>query len=863
MKKIIAAALSALFLVGQPVFAQADKMHDLKFSPVRGGKFIYCNNIEELKSADLADDPENPVYIMNNENLSPDRYVMYVSHFNRIVKNIYGSEYPGEDIYIDAVFFAKEDTEILLSRTAFDVPKNNFTYLNYETIQTEESWSAIQAYADMSGDVIKTLNSNKTYYPKQQKPEKFLLKKGERVFLSRYIENFSAVAYPKHLLMAADFEILSGKADVNIFAARKRSISENGEISYPTVDFENCRFGSYKRDRTQKGIADSLPAVSASLEYTIDDTLADGKFLPVTVYNRYIPTGNNCLAWNTNINPQETAFRRNLIAESDLLSFKYRDPNKISYYGKNVPDNEKDDIWIFDTSHSDTAEYDPALNIAEDDYKPNYPLSNSENNSGYACNLGNYCVTTQYRLKVINNSARDRYFDYIVSSAANIIVKATDKDGTLLQTVVSKGQTNTNTTDTMASIRLAAGETTEFVLEMTLPVQNYGGQYNQFQINAAKTEPTFDENAESDRITPILIDNSKGLAAEIDAKLENANEKTKAIFCGNESNMYVVATDWGYAAYNKTISGNPYLYSYYWGITGKIYLLDKNFNITKELYLGSQPIEMTSANGKIYIKTIENGSFSIDSNGQTAPRPGYILPRDNQSGRAVRISDGKITVSTDGKISFPVAFSGTVPPFVECSSKLYYYAEGKRFGISADGVYWRHAVLDTNISSLSASDTSLTANGENTLFAYSQNTPLVLLNDEFLGFDTPPQIRDGELFIPMRMVFEKLGMQIFRDNDTKAVTAVGRGRFITLTPESDTAAVNGVEIRLSSVPFESGGRMFMPISVLSNMNLSIDDITEEKVRKITAEIESGFGDIECGAKVDVLLENGMVKLTAK
>ena len=167
------------------------------------------------------------------------------------------------------------------------------------------------------------------------------------------------------------------------------------------------------------------------------------------------------------------------------------------------------------------------------------------------------------------------------------------------------------------------------------------------------------------------------------------------------------------------------------------------------------------------------------------------------------------------------------------------------------------------ISSLSASDTSLTANGENTLFAYSQNTPLVLLNDEFLGFDTPPQIRDGELFIPMRMVFEKLGMQIFRDNDTKAVTAVGRGRFITLTPESDTAAVNGVEIRLSSVPFESGGRMFMPISVLSNMNLSIDDITEEKVRKITAEIESGFGDIECGAKVDVLLENGMVKLTAK
>lgn len=63
-------------------------------------------------------------------------------------------------------------------------------------------------------------------------------------------------------------------------------------------------FGSYQRDRCQKGIADTLPEVNTELKYTIDDSVETGTNLPVKIYNQYVD-GEAVDMWCTNLNPQD------------------------------------------------------------------------------------------------------------------------------------------------------------------------------------------------------------------------------------------------------------------------------------------------------------------------------------------------------------------------------------------------------------------------------------------------------------------------------------------------------------------------------------------------------------------------------
>lgn len=812
----------------------------MEFTPVGCGKFIYCNNPEELSRNDLADDGENPSYLMNNEKLSPNSYRLYITHFNRVRKTIGDKEYPGEDIWFDAVFTADEDTEINFTKNSFEIPENNTAYLNYEAIKTEDSWSALYVCADLLGKPIQTLHTDKIYNPRPQTTYNVNLKKGERFFLSSITDNYEAVPYPKHVMYAADFDIISGKCSVNVFAAKNRTVTD-GVIEYPDVDFDNCGFGSYKRDGTYKGIANSLPETEVNLKYEIDDSTKDGSYLPVNISNQYYPKGGDFTAWATNLNPQDDKFIRYLIAESNIMPLYYKDPSKLNYYGSDV--KKKNDTWIFDTKHSNTAEF-IGKEREKNTYEPNYLLSADTDNTGSVCSLGNYGITARYNLTVTNNSEKDRYFNYIVTTAANIIVEVTDEDGNDLQPVISKGQQNKTSTETLASVLLPHGETTSFSIGMTLPVQNYGGQQQCFSISDKKTELDFLGN---DQIKPAEIITDK---IDYYDMLKHSDEKTQEIFSGNLGNYEIIKTDSGYAAYYKAIEGNPYYYGYYWPITGKIFILDDSFSVTNELYLDSQPIEMSYAGGKLYIKTISSGSYVME-NGDIQSFDSYILPYES-SDYILFPKNNALTLSQNGEDYYKIAFQSFTPPFVLSDGNSFFYAYENKFGISGDGLSWDMKELSENINTAEVKNGTIEANG---VTAEAQTAPKVRINDEYLSFDTAPRIINDRVMVPARFVMEKMGMKILYSDTQKRILAIGTNGSVTFYLGKSTALVNGKPTELDTPADIYDSRLLIPLRFISE-NLGAEVSWKNNTAVITGDFTQFKHNIRTEGDIIVSKKSG-------
>lgn len=850
MKKLIF-LLVVVFAFGVLSAEASVDRNIIEFEPVGGGKFIYSNNPEELAREDLADDGEAPAYIMNNPKLTADKYRLYMTHFNRVTKvSDTGEKYPGENIWLDAVFTAKEDCEIVFSRTAFEIPENVTTYLNYETIKTERSWSALQATADLLGEPIHMLNSELIFTPRTQNEHRVTLKKGERLFLSSIIDNYAAVPYPKHVFMAADFEIKSGTVDADVFAAKTRVVTAEGEVSYPNVDFETCGFGIYKPGRTQKGIADSMPELQASIEYEITDETRDGSYIPVTVKNQYYPEGNFVTEWVTNLNAQDDIYSKNLVDESNILRLFYEDESKLGYYGENVSENERDSVWIFDATHSDTLEWTEEMGTKKADYSPNYLLSADESNIGYACSVGNYGVTLRYNLKITNNAAAAKYLEYTASTAADIVVEVRDKNGELLAPVASKGQTSQITKAVMASVELPAGETSEFSVSMLLPVQNYGGQRQSFTICDKKSENVIEKNTQ---IQPILAAEKPKL--DVEALLASANEETKFILSGNTDDLKIVETAWGYAAYYSVIEGNPYKYGYYWPITERVFILDNDFNIIKELCLESQPIEMSYAGGKLYVKTIANGSFAIDEALELEPFDSYILPRENENA-AVWADKGRPAVLV-GEKYLNVKFEKNAPLYTELADDIFYFATNTSAAASDDGVYWNYYSAGEEIRTAEASEDGLLVNGT-LLKPFGKDRARVILNGEVLGFAIPCEKSGAADMMPMRFFFEEIGMRVLFNPYSGRILAFGAGGVFEFTPGSDKAAINGEEV-IMDVPAEIiNGSTFIPVSVLARLSgFEYTSDEENNTAEVTGKIGKLPGDIELGGNISVVAKRNI------
>ncbi len=602
---VCAAALSAYFITSAAVSLAAEpEACELVFKPAGGGKYIYCNNAESV-FADAMADGDSPAYIMNNEALGPDRYYLYISHFNFVN---FGSGEGGFDTELDVRITAREDSALVIERTGFDTPYPYFYKSGSVFVRDEHEWENLQACADMRGDIYH-IDGNYVYKNENADDTgsgSFALKAGETVWLSEYIKNYRAVAYRKPVHMQALIDVLSGSVDMNVCMLKSNGTpgDRSGFNSEPA-------FGEYRRDRTQKGIADTLPLVTAELEYTIDDSTAAGTALPVTVRNQYVPDGNTVTTWATHLNPQDDIWSKTITAENDVLTYKYKDDSKLSFYGADVPESERDNVWIFDPFHSDTREYVPQSGVSQTQYSPNYLLSPEKDNQGYACSIGNYGVWTTYHFTVTNNGTRDRRLEYAPTTPSNILVYSDTEPFDVFEMTdkktYCKGMNETGVEDIMASELLPAGKTTDVYISVNLPVNTYGGVMNTFRI--ADTDNFHPTEAEPFETVP---GNDYPLLSELDSP----GESTLKALGGNLSNYELIGDpESGYIARPCAWDARPYWCYNIWDFTEVIYALDKNYNIIGTYKFPSPPTEGGFDGEKHYIKTVQHGIYESSDGG--------------------------------------------------------------------------------------------------------------------------------------------------------------------------------------------------------------------------------------------------------
>lgn len=97
----------------------------------------------------------------------------------------------------------------------------------------------------------------------------------------------------------------------------------------------------------------------------------------------------------------------------------------------------------------------------------------------------------------------------------------------------------------------------------------------------------------------------------------------------------------------------------------------------------------------------------------------------------------------------------------------------------------------------------------------AQNIKVMLYGKE-LTFDTTPIIKNETTLVPLRTIFEALGMTVEWDEETERITAKKDGLTITLTVGSTAAKKNNEEITLLTAPVVTGeGRTLVPIRFIS------------------------------------------------
>jgi hypothetical protein len=89
----------------------------------------------------------------------------------------------------------------------------------------------------------------------------------------------------------------------------------------------------------------------------------------------------------------------------------------------------------------------------------------------------------------------------------------------------------------------------------------------------------------------------------------------------------------------------------------------------------------------------------------------------------------------------------------------------------------------------------------------------VVVNGRQAQFDQPPVERAGQVFVPLRGVFEKLGAGVAYQHGF--INAEGSGHSVALTIGSHNAVVDGKRTVLDTAPFTIGGRALVPLRFVS------------------------------------------------
>lgn len=765
MKRHFITALSLLVctvFLGQTAFAALDAK-PLNFQKHGGGQYIYCNNDEGIGVKDLADDTvANPMLIMQNDDLKVGKYSVFISHLNNTGEQDqnYAIISRGFDIEVDVRFHTKRGAKVRITAMGFDVPRDELA----------TNWSCTQAWADYMQRPVVISGGTTEYTPMQFEPVEFTLGAGEEKWVSEYIKNYYQVPFLMPVHMVFDMEVLEGTVNADVAALR-----HTGTLGDRSHFAKNSKRGIYYRDRQYKGVADTLPQVEVKLDYQADDQTPFDTALPMFITNQYVPKGNAMDEWVTNINPHEDVYTRKNAAESDMLAFSFYDGTKEGYYAPSIPESERDKVWRFDVFHSDTI----------DGGNPNYELSASQDNAGVACNLGNYGVRTRYNITATNTGTQTRYFSYFMQTTSNNIITVYDASGVPLTPYsICKGASDGTTSQKVAAVEVAPGETKNFIIESILTTNDPGGMRNRFEWTQ-QGMPAQAFSGTMYRPAP-----EKPVKNQwVDKKLDGF---AKQLLEGNWDNYEIKQEGDRYFMRWQAYDG---AYNYYWRARPfmcSTFVFDKNLKLLAAKQFPNFPESIDIAKGVFYTKAAGKDLRSRDGikwENTDAQRPIY-----NGGVCAVKGGADGISVSRDGWFFYKVKYqNGQMPTMAGVKNGKYqlFDASANPLGVSPDGVYF---VPEDEVN--------------------PAKNVIVSLEDTVLGFDSPPIIKDGATLVPIRLLFETLGATVGWSEETRTASINYEGKLIEVQVDNDVVWVDGQERKIDVAAVQENGRTLIPLRFL-------------------------------------------------
>jgi hypothetical protein len=87
----------------------------------------------------------------------------------------------------------------------------------------------------------------------------------------------------------------------------------------------------------------------------------------------------------------------------------------------------------------------------------------------------------------------------------------------------------------------------------------------------------------------------------------------------------------------------------------------------------------------------------------------------------------------------------------------------------------------------------------------------IVINDEVIGGGAQPIARGGVTFVPLRTVFDALGITLVWNEQTKTIRGIGATGTMQLQLGSTRASVNGNDVVLLEPPFARRGNTYVPL----------------------------------------------------
>lgn len=303
--------------------------------------------------------------------------------------------------------------------------------------------------------------------------------------------------------------------------------------------------------------------------------------------------------------------------------------------------------------------------------------------------------------------------------------------------------------------------------------------------------PDFDDSTDNfDRTEPLPYEQTD----EVTAADESDTVSTKGIKAGES--LMIFGGEFSVDSADDAIHSNGDIYYISAGMlisTGddafhadnNLLIEDGKIDIEKS-YEGLEGLTVTIDGGDISIVSSDDGINAAGGADQSGFASGGKDRFASQSGAAITINGGTITI--DSQI----------------------YGTGRGMGSMMGG----GRRLDDNVGM--QNDESRNDSAKQTVSVY--------LKGQRMNFDSSPIIEAGTTLVPVRTIFEALGMDVVWDDTTNSITAQKDGLNITVVIGSRTATTNEETITLSAAPIiTEENRTLVPVRFIAeSCGLTVD-----------------------------------------